>query len=45
MKLTNQTFSVQQVAAATGVTAKQISYWCNMGLIVGQRKPLGNRSH
>ncbi|WP_340240039.1 hypothetical protein [Sulfitobacter pontiacus] len=44
MRLLNQTYSVQQVAAATGVTAKQVSDWCNMGLIVGQRKPLG-RGH
>lgn len=41
MDLLNRTFTAQSVALATGCTAKQITDWCNMGRIIGQREPLG----
>lgn len=41
MELLNGTFSAQSVALATGCTAKQITDWCNLGRIIGQREPLG----
>lgn len=37
----NRKHTAQSVALATGATAKQISDWCTLGLIVGQREPLG----
>ncbi|MDF2140814.1 hypothetical protein [Paenirhodobacter sp. CAU 1674] len=44
MELLNQTFTAQSVALATGCTSKQITDWCNLGRVVGQREPLG-RGH
>ncbi len=41
MKLLNRTFTAQSVALATGSPAKQITDWCNMGRVVGQREPVG----
>ncbi len=41
MDLLNRKHTAQSVALATGATAKQISDWCTLGLIVGQREPLG----
>ena len=37
-------YTAQSVALATGATSKQITDWCNQGLIIGQREPLG-RGH
>ena len=36
-----QKYTGQTVALATGLTAKQVTDWCNQGLIIGQREPLG----
>lgn len=44
MELLNRTFTAQSVALATGCTAKQITDWCNLGRVVGQREPIG-RGH
>ena len=41
MDLFQRKFSAQEVAHATGATSKQISDWCDMGLIIGQREKLG----
>lgn len=41
MNIFQQTFTVQSVATAAGCEAKQISDWCNMGRVVGQREPTG----
>lgn len=41
MELLNQTFTAQSVAMATGCTSKQITDWCNLGRVIGQREPLG----
>lgn len=39
--LLEQKYTGQSVALATGLTSKQVSDWCNQGLIIGQREPLG----
>lgn len=44
MKLLTQDFTAKEVAALSGATSKQITDWCNQGLVVGQREPLG-RGH
>ncbi len=44
MDILNRKFSANSVALATGATSKQITDWCNQGLIMGQREPLG-RGH
>jgi hypothetical protein len=44
MHFLTREYTAQSVAIATGATSKQITDWCNQGLIVGQRKPLG-RGH
>lgn len=44
MDFLNRQHTAQSVALATGATAKQITDWCNQGLILGQREPLG-RGH
>lgn len=44
MEFLNREYTAQSVAMATGATPKQITDWCNQGLIVGQREPLG-RGH
>lgn len=41
MNIFDQTYTAQAVATAVGCEAKQISDWCNLGRIVGQREPLG----
>lgn len=37
MDLLNRKYTAQSVALATGTTAKQITDWCNLGQIMGQR--------
>ena len=44
MDLLTRNFTAQSVAMATGTTAKQITDWCNLGRIIGQREPIG-RGH
>ncbi|MFN4129797.1 MAG: hypothetical protein ACK4GC_08270 [Paracoccaceae bacterium] len=44
MHFLSREYTAQSVALATGATSKQITDWCNQGLIVGQREPLG-RGH
>lgn len=41
MELLNRTFTAQSVALAAGCTPKQITDWCNLGRVIGQREPLG----
>jgi hypothetical protein len=41
MNVFQRTFTAQEVALAAGATAKQVSDWCDQGLIIGQREPLG----
>lgn len=41
MDILEQKYTGQTVALATGLTPKQVTDWCNQGLIIGQREPLG----
>lgn len=41
MELSKEPLGAQDVAKATGTTPKQITDWCNQGLVLGQKDRLG----